>query len=141
MAQDNSSFAADVIIVDLDTTHAAPVYDAAGRLRGMVVIQHDLQAMMARLARLNHALSALHLERLFLGRHKFNHYRVWYQGVLSDYVRQILLDPRTLSRPYVQRRQIETIVQAHLKGSRNYTNEIHVMLTLALLHRVLVDMP
>ena len=93
------------------------------------------------LARITHFASVLHLERIVLGRHKFNHYRVWYQGVLSDYVRQILLDPRTLSRPYVQRRQIETIVQAHLKGSRNYTNEIHVMLTLELLHRVLVDMP
>ncbi len=93
------------------------------------------------LARINHAVSILHLERVFLGRHKFNHYRVWYQGVLSDYVRQILLDPRTLSRPYVQRSQIETIVQAHLKGSGNYTNEIHVMLTLELLHRALVDMP
>lgn len=93
------------------------------------------------LARLNHALSVLHLERLFLGRHKFNHYRVWYQNVLGDYVKEILLDPRTLSRPYVQRRQIETIVQAHLSGSRNYTNEIHIMLTLELLHRMLVDKP
>jgi asparagine synthase (glutamine-hydrolysing) len=91
------------------------------------------------LARLNHALSALHLERLFLGRHKFNHYRVWYQIALGDYVKEILLDPRTLSRPYVQRRQIEALVQAHLSGSRNYTNEIHIMLTLELLHRALVD--
>lgn len=93
------------------------------------------------LARINHAVSVLHLERMFLGRHKFNHYRVWYQDVLSDYVRQILLDPRTLSRPYVQRSQIEAIVQEHLSGSRNHTNEIHVMLTLELLHRVLIDKP
>lgn len=93
------------------------------------------------LARLNHALSALHLERLVLGRHKFNHYRVWYQNVLGDYVKEILLDHRTLSRPYVQRRQIEAIVQAHLSGSRNYTNEIHIMLTLELLHRMFVDKP
>lgn len=41
---------------------ASPVYDAAGRLRGMVVIQHDLQAMMARLARLKQpALEPLRL--------------------------------------------------------------------------------
>jgi len=93
------------------------------------------------LARLNHALSALHLERLFLGRHKFNHYRVWYQNIFGDYIKEILLDPRTLSRPYVQRSQMEAIVQAHLSGSRNYTNEIHIMLTLELLHRMLVDKP
>jgi signal transduction histidine kinase len=41
---------------------ASPVYDAVGRLRGMVVIQHDLQAMMARLARLQQpALEPLRL--------------------------------------------------------------------------------
>jgi asparagine synthase (glutamine-hydrolysing) len=91
------------------------------------------------LTRINHALSALHLERLFLGRHKFNHYRVWYQNVFGDYVKEILLDPRTLSRPYVERRQIEAIVQRHLSGSRNYTNEIHILLTLELLHRMLID--
>lgn len=32
---------------------ASPIYDAGGRLRGMVVITHDLQATMARLARLD----------------------------------------------------------------------------------------
>jgi signal transduction histidine kinase len=33
---------------------ASPVYEPSGRLRGMVVIRHDLQAMIARLARLEH---------------------------------------------------------------------------------------
>ena len=91
------------------------------------------------LARLDHAVSPLHLERLFLGRHKIFHFRVWYRDVLADYVREILLDPRSLSRPYINRKGLEGIVHGHLKGNRNYTSEIHQALTLELLHRLSLD--
>jgi asparagine synthase (glutamine-hydrolysing) len=90
-------------------------------------------------ARIDHFFSRLHLERLFLGRHKFNHFRVWYRDALSEYVRQMLLDPRTLSRPYLDRKGVEVLVQGHLKGNRNYTTEIHQLLTLELLHRLFLD--
>ena len=59
----------------------------------------------------DHALSRLHLERLFLGRHKFYHYRVWYRDALRSYVREMLLDSRTLSRPYLQRGVLEKVVK------------------------------
>jgi asparagine synthase (glutamine-hydrolysing) len=91
------------------------------------------------LARMDHAVSPLHLERLFLGRHKFCHYRVWYRDVLPGYLREMLLDPRTLSRPYIEKGGVETIVEGHLRGGRNYTSEIHKVLTLELLHRTLID--
>lgn len=91
------------------------------------------------LARMDHLASPLHLERLFLGRHKFYHYRVWYRDALSNYVRELLLDSRTLSRPYLQRPGLETIVNGHLKGDRNYTSEIHKVLTLELIHRLFLD--
>jgi asparagine synthase (glutamine-hydrolysing) len=91
------------------------------------------------LARVDHFLSAFRLERLFLGRHKLFHFRVWYRDVLSGYVRQMLLDPRTLSRPYVERNRLEAVVRGHLKGNRNYTTAIHKMLTLELLHRLFLD--
>jgi asparagine synthase (glutamine-hydrolysing) len=91
------------------------------------------------LARIDHLFSPLHLERLFLGRHKFLHFRVWYRDVLSNYVREMLLDPRALSRPYLERSGLEAIVCGHLKGDRNYTTEIHKLLTLELLHRLLLD--
>src|SRR5262249_2474339 len=48
------------------------------------------------MARVDHALAPLHLERLFLGRHKFTHFRVWYRGPLASYVRDVLLDSRAL---------------------------------------------
>lgn len=90
-------------------------------------------------ARTDHLLSKLHLERFFLGRHKFYHFRVWYRDALSQYVREMLLDPRTLSRPFLQRNTLETIVRGHLKGDRNYTSEIHKLLTLELVHRMFLD--
>ena len=90
-------------------------------------------------AGIDHQLSWLHLERVFLGRHKFNHYRVWYRDVLSKYVREILLDSKTLSRPYLDHNRVETVVQGHLKGNQNYTTEIHQLLTLELIHRLFLD--
>jgi asparagine synthase (glutamine-hydrolysing) len=90
-------------------------------------------------ARIDHFLSPLRLERLFLGRHKFAHFRVWYRDELSSYVREMLLDARTLSRPYLERKTVELVVKGHLKGNQNYTDEIHKVLTLELLHRLFID--
>jgi asparagine synthase (glutamine-hydrolysing) len=84
-------------------------------------------------------ISGLHPERLFLGRHKFYHYRVWYRSYLSKFVRELLLDPKTLSRPHIDRKTVETIVNSHLKGMRNYTLEIHKLLTVELMMRTLLD--
>ena len=90
-------------------------------------------------ARIDHALSALHLERLFLGRHKFYHFRVWYRDALSRYVQEILLDPLMLSRPYVNRKAVESMVRGHVKGNCNYTAEIHTLISLELFHRLFID--
>jgi asparagine synthase (glutamine-hydrolysing) len=91
------------------------------------------------LAKIDHRLAWLHPERIFLGRHKFNHFRVWYRDALSGYVRDMLLDQRALSRPYLDRAGVEATVKGHLKGDRNYTSEIHQLLTLELIHRIFVD--
>jgi asparagine synthase (glutamine-hydrolysing) len=90
-------------------------------------------------ARIDHLLSPLGLERLFLGRHKFAHFRIWYRDALSRYVREMLLDTRSMSRPYLVRKTVERVVKAHLEGKRNYTSEIHQLLTLELVHRLFVD--
>jgi asparagine synthase (glutamine-hydrolysing) len=91
------------------------------------------------LAKIDHLFSQFHLERLFLGRHKLIHFRLWYREALAEYVRQMLLDPRSLSRPYLKRNGVEAVVRGHLKGDRNYTNEIHKVLTLELIHRLFLD--
>ena len=84
-------------------------------------------------------LSRLRLERAFLGRHKFYHFRLWYRDALSGYVREMLLDRRTLSRPYIEPNRLRSIVESHLSGTRNYTMEIHKLLTLELVHRLFID--
>lgn len=91
------------------------------------------------LAKVDHAFKPLHLERLFLGRHKFCHYRVWYRDQLANYVREVLLDPKTLSRPYCTPAAVKRIVSDHLSGAANYTTDIHKLLTIELQHRLLID--
>ena len=51
----------------------------------------------------------------------------------------MLLDSRTLSRPYLQRDVLERLVKEHLKGNRNHTTTIHKILTLEHLHRLFID--
>jgi asparagine synthase (glutamine-hydrolysing) len=90
-------------------------------------------------AQVDHLFGPLHLERIWLGRHKVFHFRVWYRDELSNYVREILLDPRSLARPYVNSEAVGRIVNGHLKGNRNYTTEIHRLMTLELTHRLFLD--
>ena len=90
-------------------------------------------------ARVDHFFSPLHLERIWLGRHKLYHFRVWYRDRLREYVREMLLDKRSLARPYLKPNAVRAIVDGHLKGGRNYTTEIHRLLALELTHRLFFD--
>ena len=90
-------------------------------------------------AQMDHLFSPLHLERIWLGRHKLYHFRVWYRDRLANYVREMLLDPRSLARPYINPDAVRKIVNSHLKGNRNYTTEIHRLISLELVHRVFLD--
>lgn len=84
-------------------------------------------------------MNRLHLERLFLGRHKYYHFRFWYRNQLAPFVRDILLDPRALQRPYLDRKRVIDMVTAHVNGRGNYTVEITSLLTSELLQRQLIE--
>lgn len=124
---------------------------AARWLPGMTQLRHAYQqftfkaeyaydyGMPQWLAKADHSLSALHLEKLFLGRHKFHHFRVWYRDKFAKYLREVLLDPRTLARPYLNRTGVESMVNGHIKGDRNYTLELHKILTSELIQRRLIE--
>lgn len=88
---------------------------------------------------IDRALTPLHLERLFLGRHKYYHFRYWYGTVLAPFVRDTLLNSRALGRPYLNGKRVEQLVTAHITGSGNYTSEIHTLLTTELLHQEFID--
>jgi hypothetical protein len=51
----------------------------------------------------------------------------------------MLLDSRTLSRPYLKKQTVEHLVNSHVRGESNYTTEIHKLLTLEHLHRLFID--
>lgn len=91
------------------------------------------------LARIDGALAPLRPERFFLGRHKFSHFRIWYRDILSEYIRDILLDKRTLKRPYLNGRFLEKMVREHIECRKNYTLDLHQVLTCELIHRVLKE--
>ncbi len=90
-------------------------------------------------AKIDHAFAPLHLERIFLGRHKFHHFRVWYRDKLSDYVRQVLLDSRAKQRPYLQGAQVEGVLDGHFKKGENHTVAIHQMMSAELIQRQLIE--
>lgn len=90
-------------------------------------------------AQVDHLFAPLHLERIWLGRHKVFHFRAWYRDHLANYVREMLFDRRSLARPYINAESVRSIVNGHLKGNRNYTTEIHRLLTLELTHRLFLD--
>jgi asparagine synthase (glutamine-hydrolysing) len=91
------------------------------------------------LVRLDHALAPFHLERAFLGRHKPFHFRIWYRDALGAYLQDILLDSKSLSRPYIDRKGLQDLVRGHVKGIRNNTDALHKVLTLELIHRLFLD--
>lgn len=93
------------------------------------------------LAKVDHMLQPLHLERLFLGRHKFYHFRVWYRDKLGSYLKEVLLDRRTLSRGLWDGQAIEQMVNDHVSGRANRTSEIHRVLTTELTYRQLIENP
>lgn len=81
------------------------------------------------------------VDRHFLGRHKYYHFRTWYRNELAAYLRETLLDTRTLGRAYLDRKALERLVTAHTTGKGNFTVEIHKLLTFELAHRQFVDAP
>jgi len=91
------------------------------------------------LARRERYFAPLGVERLFLGRQKFYHFRIWYSDQLASYVKEMLLDSRTLSRPYFDSKQVEKLVKSHLDSRGNYTIEIHKLLTSELIQRELIE--
>jgi asparagine synthase (glutamine-hydrolysing) len=91
------------------------------------------------LAKVDRVLAPLHLERLFLGRQKYYHFRIWYRHELARHLKEVLLDSSTLRRPYLNGRRVEEIVAAHTRGTGNYTLELHKLMTSELIQRELIE--
>ena len=84
-------------------------------------------------------LSPLHLNKAFLGFEYYRHYCTWFRHELSSYIQDVLLDRRTLQRPYWNSRHLTGIVNDHIKGRGRYLAEIRKTLSLELIHRTLLE--
>jgi asparagine synthase (glutamine-hydrolysing) len=78
------------------------------------------------------------LERSFLGRDKFQHFRLWSRKRFSSYITGVLLEGGGDLEQFFDRRHIERMVREHVAGRQNYTDEIDKIMTLALACRVLL---
>jgi len=65
-------------------------------------------------------------------------YRTWLRRELREYVNQVLLDPRTLSRGYFQPGTVEKVLKANLNGA-DFGKEVFSLVVLELWHRAFVD--
>ena len=92
-------------------------------------------------ARYEHMLPLRALEPAFLGRHKIDHYRLWFQSHAKDYVAGMLADRRTASRPYLDPRGFAELVECHRSGRGNCLSAINKTLTLELVQRLLIERP
>lgn len=91
------------------------------------------------LAPVDKALKDWRLERLFLGRHKFYHFRVWYRDRLSAYLKEVLLDPKANERPHLQPGSLARLLNEHFSGVRNHTSALHQALSIELMYRQLIE--
>ena len=80
------------------------------------------------------------LERWFLGRDKFQHFRLWMRNELADFVRDVLfVDAGKPLSPWFDMRRLSTMVADHIDGRANYTDEIDKAMTVAMLHKTLLS--
>ena len=84
-------------------------------------------------------LSPLHLDKLVMGLADFRRYRVWFRDQLSGYVREMLLDNKTLDRPYWNKKYLKKFVEDHINGRGTYLREIRKTLHVELIHRILME--
>jgi asparagine synthase (glutamine-hydrolysing) len=91
------------------------------------------------LSPLDKILSPLRPERLLAGRHQLGYQRLWLRDEFPGFIKDVLLDPRTMNRPFFNSKFIEEMTIRHTKGTGNYTGEINKALTVELIHRQLVE--
>lgn len=84
-------------------------------------------------------ITPLHLDYIISGHAEFRRYRRWYRDELSGYIKDILLNEKTLTHPYWNRKGLIKVVNDHINGRGNYLREIRKALQIELLHRVLIE--
>ncbi len=81
------------------------------------------------------------IERLFIGRNKFQHFRRWMRAELSGFIRDALHDAGPELGEFFDVRRVARAVEDQIAGRANYTDEIDKILTVAAAARLLLKAP
>ena len=65
----------------------------------------------------------------------------WFRGPLRDFLRETLLAPRCLKRGYLEPNAVETMVDEHILGKRNWHYHLWDLVVLELWFRTFIDQP
>jgi asparagine synthase (glutamine-hydrolysing) len=77
-----------------------------------------------------------------VGLHKYLHYRSWFRKELAGYVTGMLKDSRIRQSPFWNPDFLENMAKDHIRGRKNYVREIHAVLTVEAVERLLFrDLP
>ena len=63
----------------------------------------------------------------------------WYRGPTMDYIREVLLDPRSLDRGYFEPQYMERVLHEHLEGRVNHRLLIWSLLCFEWWNRLFID--
>jgi asparagine synthase (glutamine-hydrolysing) len=107
-------------------------------IKGEYLASHGMPNWLAAISRFG--FDGL-LAKCFLGRNKFEHFRLWTQKRFADYITEILFQGTEDLREFLNRRYVERMVHDHLAGRKNYLDEIDKILTIALAKRILLKPP
>ena len=79
------------------------------------------------------------LEPLFLGTHKIEHFRLWFKNQLRGVLLEVLTDPRTRQRPYLDPRGAVELAEDLARNRRNRAEDVNRIVALELAQRGLVE--
>lgn len=83
-------------------------------------------------------MERLRPERIVVGRHKFEAYRIWIKTHLAGSIRDVLLNPRARCTDFFDKASVARVVERHTAGTHNYMRQINKMLTLELIYSSLL---
>jgi asparagine synthase (glutamine-hydrolysing) len=81
------------------------------------------------------AVPALSPEKLFLGRHKYQHFRKWLTADLAPFLKDFAAAAGDLPA-FFDRTAVRAMIDDHIEGRRNYLLEIDKALTITLVRKL-----
>lgn len=63
----------------------------------------------------------------------------WFRYELKDYIRDLLLSPKSLNRGYFRKEALEDIIKEHISGQRDHGYRLWNLQMLELWHRIYID--